>query len=525
MTSSPAGVDPATSLETRFAIWGTFDVANFGDLLFPRIFEHEIKRRLPQAFVRSFSPLGYLHAVPLDGGFVAEPLGHWSSERIRELAHDVDVVAVGGGEIIHDHDEYYSVWYEIEPEEALRLQPSRFFIEGLGEDVGATPPVAWHSVGIPFDLEGELARRVRDACAHRPYISVRDEHSRSRLVAAGVEREIAVVPDSALLIDRLFSKDLLAQRLEYLRAVGSYPAHGDAPLIVQGSRVLVPFADEIARALVHALANRKHVPILLLEAGPCHGDGEFADILAQFLPPERTYRMREGFVVEDVVAAIASAQGFLGLSLHGSLTAFACDVPFSTMNMVGYSKLSAWVEMAGAEATYITSIDQLGPAVERVLDGQRARGDLKPLRRAIDAHFDRIADLAQRRAQHQLRESSELAVPTVALADSEQRDSLLRVAFEARGRALIRERARLVGLIEQCRRSQSLDEVRLDPEQTRARLTIALAEVERLQQDLRSAESAREAAEDAISLIEQTRLVRYSAPLRHVWSRVRATRS
>ena len=121
---------------------------------FPGIFEHEVKRRLPQALVRSFSPLGYLHPLPLDGGFVAEPLGEWTTERAAALARDLDFVAIGGGEIIHDHDAYYGAWYDVDASEAERLRPSRFFIEGLGEEAEHTTPVAWHSVGIPFDLDG-----------------------------------------------------------------------------------------------------------------------------------------------------------------------------------------------------------------------------------------------------------------------------------------------------------------------------------------------------------------------------------
>jgi hypothetical protein len=95
-------------IEPRLAIWGTFDVANVGGHLFPRIFEHEMRRRLPAARVQAFSPLGHLHPLPIDGGLMVEPLGEWSPERLVELARGYDLVATGGGEIIHPQDDVYA---------------------------------------------------------------------------------------------------------------------------------------------------------------------------------------------------------------------------------------------------------------------------------------------------------------------------------------------------------------------------------------------------------------------------------
>ena len=82
---------------------------------------------------RPFSPLGYLHSVTLDGGLVKS---HWVRGRPSALPsseRDLDLVAIGGGEIIHDHDAYYGFWYDIPTSEAERLRPSRFFIEGFGD--------------------------------------------------------------------------------------------------------------------------------------------------------------------------------------------------------------------------------------------------------------------------------------------------------------------------------------------------------------------------------------------------------
>ena len=182
-------------------------------------------------------------------------------------ARDLDLVAIGGGEVeIHDHDAYYGFWYDIPTSEAERLRPSLFFIEGLGEQAERRTPVAWHSVGIPFDLEGELAERIRVACSRRPYVSVRDERSRARLIHAGVQSEVDVVPDSALLMRRLVPPDVLARRLDYLKAIHAFPDEG-RPLVLQGSRALLPYADELGRC-VATIVREQDIPVLLLETGP-----------------------------------------------------------------------------------------------------------------------------------------------------------------------------------------------------------------------------------------------------------------
>lgn len=504
-------------------IWGTFDVANFGDLLFPRIFEQEMKRRLPQATVRSFSPLGSLRSVQLDGGAVAEPLGEWTTQRIVELERELDFVAVGGGEIIHEHDAYYGGWYEIPTPEAERLRPSQFFIEGLGEEAERRATVAWHSVGIPFDLEGEFAERVRAACQRRPYISVRDEGSRARLVRAGVERDVSVVPDSALVLKRLFAHDVLERRLGYLKAIRAFPTEGN-PLALQGSRALLPHVEAIGRALAPML-EEEDVPVLLLETGPCHGDGEFADAISPYLPPDRTYRLPESVVVEDLVAAISHSRGFVGISLHGSITALAFDVPFAILDLVGYAKLSAFAQLVGAEAVHVTSSDDIASSVARVLARERSAADIRPLVARIDDHFDRLAELAEMSAKSRHGTNAVAAATGVPLrdarSDSELRYASLRTAYEARGRALVRERGRMMSLIERHERSDGLHHLADQLERSHARLAAAQEEIRRLHADLARARTFGLATRTRSFV--RSRVLRDDTPLGRVWGRMRGS--
>jgi len=364
----------------RVGLWGTFDVENFGDLLFPRIFELELRRRIPNADIRFFSPLGT--RVALDPSLETEPLGSWSYERAAELGAELDLVVVGGGEIVHTHDEYYERWYG---DGGALLRPSEYFVGGLGSKLERCCPVAWHAVGVPFELDGYARELVRSALPGRRYVSVRDEISRERLRQVVPDREIVLVPDSAFLLERLFSRDELEERRRRLRDKGEFPREA-RPLVLQGSVALLPFAASIADA-----AAGIDCGVVLLSTGPCHGDDEFAAALAERLP--NAYRLGSDATLVDIAAAIAGASGFVGISLHGTITALVYDVPVVVVNPVGYTKLDGLAEVVGIPESVIHAVEELPEALRRL--DRSAPPQIAPLVQRVDAHFDALAEIAR----------------------------------------------------------------------------------------------------------------------------------
>lgn len=322
-----------------------------------------------------------------------EPLGPATTDRRAQLACELDLVAIGGGDIVHPRDDLYGLWYGLSPTDAEPLRPSAFFVEGLGRRLERWTPAAWHAVGVPFDLHGAFAKRVRRSCSRRAYLSVRDEPSRRRLVAAGVDREVVLVPDSGFVLDRVFPSEDLTARRRRLVASGAYPG-GDAPLVVQGGASLRPHLDGIGRALRAVLAEHPAVPLVVLETGLCHRDDEFADALSAYLDPTRLHRLPRGFVVDDVVAAIAHARGFLGSSLHGCVSAHVLGRPFVVLDLLGQTKLSSLVDLT-RDGELVSSVERLAPAVRRLLGGSVRHARRAELRTLVDAHFDRLATLAE----------------------------------------------------------------------------------------------------------------------------------
>src|SRR5436190_22002041 len=106
----------STQIAPRVALWGTFDLADYGSLLLPRIFEQELQRRLPLAQVHAFSPLGYRRPISMDGGRPVLPLGIPDARSKSQLAEQHDLVAVAG-DVIHTRDHLYAQLYGIAREE------------------------------------------------------------------------------------------------------------------------------------------------------------------------------------------------------------------------------------------------------------------------------------------------------------------------------------------------------------------------------------------------------------------------
>jgi polysaccharide pyruvyl transferase WcaK-like protein len=478
----------------RVALWGTFDVDNYGDHLFPRVAASELDRRLPGVVVDAYSPYGWLHPTALDDHHPASPLGPWSPWRARQLAAAHHLVLVGGGELIHLDDRGLAVVYDTSVDELDRMAPSRYFVEGLGPEPEADCPVVWHGVGVPWTPGEAEARRLRAALADRPYVTVRDRHSAQRLAAAGIDRAVEVVPDSGLLLDRIMPAPVLRARLDRLRAAGHYPRPDVPVLAIQGCELLVPGVERVAAAVKGWWADRPDGEVALVETGRCRGDRRFADALERVLTPQRVWRLPADAAVEDVAAAVAGADAFAGSSLHGAITAFVFGRPFVVLNLIDDAKLDGFGDLVGLDRRIVHAGDDIGTALDEAVALPPEPALLPRLQARIDRHFDRVAELVAERARLRPDVVADGSLDHYAVADH-----LGRLRHE-----LAAVRAGLV---------------RAEAELDVARAGLARAETELAATDRRAGE-----AEQELTALLATRTFRLLAPARSLYGRLRRPR-
>jgi Polysaccharide pyruvyl transferase len=370
---------------------GAFDLASYGDQIFPLVAAHELRRRIDDVELLPFAPMGSIGA---GSGANSWALGPWTPARAAELARRATLVLCGGGEVVLGDGSAYAPFYGIDPDDAALLSIDRWFIDVLGASEAACP-VAWHSPGVPVDLDADTAGRVRTALAGRAVVTVRDEPSRGRLEAAGVASAIEVVPDSAFLLPRVLAPERLAAHRDELRASGLYPDGGPV-VVVQGNHTMSGLAPELARAL------RERVPearLVTVAVSPCHDDERFAAELAAAVDGP-TWSVPGDAPLEAVAAAIAGADCFVGVSLHGAITARVYGRPHVTYDPFGQAKLSGFADLIDAQGSRATDAAAAAGIVrDRLREGAAATPGTAAIDARIDRHFDRVAELVERRAQ------------------------------------------------------------------------------------------------------------------------------
>jgi len=464
-----------TSTRPVVGLFGTFDLANFGDLLLPAVAERELVLRMPDLVVRRFAPYGWEHPVPMDGGELAEPLDAPTPRRRAEIARACDSLVIGGGEIIHFSDHLLAAHYDTTPEKVVERAPSTWFIDGAGADCPI--PTAWNAVGIPFDFDDRHASLVRAAASRLRYLAVRDDESRKRLETIGVGREIAIVPDPGFLAPRVFEQAIIDRRRRLHAALGWTPP--GRYITVQGNGSMINEVDRISMALDAVLVDRADIDIVLLETGLGHGDSEFAAAF-RARHPGRVWAPSTPLLLIDLVAILAASEAFVGVSLHGAITTTAYGRRAVVLNAPRQSKHRGLVSHLNDCAGYIESADDLPAALRWALTAIGPDAALATITRRIDTHFDHLAAMID--ASWSLRTGSPADENTNArVARLSTEVEAVRTAHAVRGQRLVAERDALTALLD--RDSARIAELESATATSRADAIALTAEISRLTAD------------------------------------------
>ncbi|MBK7950072.1 MAG: polysaccharide pyruvyl transferase family protein [Deltaproteobacteria bacterium] len=289
--------------------YGTFDVANYGDLLFPLILERRLGDLGPLIHV---SPVG--GAPPIAGGV--------TSRSPEQIEGPVAGVIVGGGHLIHPSPSPLAD-YRDPPARALMAYPS-LWLGAAERALEAGAPLVWNAPGLPSAFAPRAAAVLDWASGFVDYLAVRDARSATLMRQAGCDREALVVPDSGFEVASLYSAaELERAHAEAFRTRG-VERRGPTLAFHANARYL---RDEIplAAARIERIAEQAGAMPVLLALGACHGDDALVRALGARLRQPALVVDRPASLCE-LVACIAHAEVYLGSSLHGAITALAFGV-------------------------------------------------------------------------------------------------------------------------------------------------------------------------------------------------------
>jgi Polysaccharide pyruvyl transferase len=288
----------------QISICGTFDVENYGDLLFPLIAQKELSDRLGDVRLHRFS---YHHKSEPEWPFEVTSLVDFP-----RMFGELDGVLIGGGHILR-FDKLIAPDYF--PPSPQIHHPTGYWLSPILAAVTNGIPVAWNAPGMLGRAPAWADQLMELAVRNSNYVSVRDRESKQTLERYAGETLVRIVPDTAFGISRLLS-DLPSRDYETLcRERGLTRPY----IVVQATAPLLPF---YRFALSHPSLFRGF-QILLLASGPIHGD----DVALFDEPPANVIQMQRPPHPLLLAELIRGARFVVADSLHVSISALALGVP------------------------------------------------------------------------------------------------------------------------------------------------------------------------------------------------------
>ncbi|MDR6950844.1 polysaccharide pyruvyl transferase WcaK-like protein [Ancylobacter sp. 3268] len=366
------------------ALCGTFDVANFGDLMFPIVAAARLE------------PFGWsvLPVSPTNGATsFADALPTRSMSELLCGECRPDAVMIGGGEIIHAWRGDFLREYQVGDLGELAYM-SLWYGASLAASV-ADVPLAWNTPGVPAPFERPLRREALDpAVAAADYVSVRDATSR---IFLGRAHAATVVPDTVAGIASVWPKPGLEPAFRAL--VQREGIVADARLMavhLRPERIEPGMIPELG-ARLSDFARAHGVTPALVAIGPSLNDGEGARALAASLTVDHLV-LDAPQSLREVAALLAHAALYVGNSMHGYVTAAAYDVPGVIVARSGFRKYQGFAGHIGRD-------DDVARSWERALLRAAAlaaepQGQLIPagVHEALDRHWAQVVRILSDRA-------------------------------------------------------------------------------------------------------------------------------
>ncbi len=366
----------------RVGIVGTFDVENYGDLLFPLIAQAALDQRFDSIEVVPFSPN--------QRSASAWPYDVHSTLDLPDMLPSLSALLIGGGQLIR-----FDTGYPIPTDPRVHL-PIDYWLTPAFLGALAAKPVFWNAIGAWTDSPAApwYDEVVRATLAASHFVGLRDEASRAHLAALAPAADLRLLPDTAFSLARLWpldreSPDFVAWR-ESLNVSGPY-------VVVQADQRIGPSRPAID-AVVTSLGVQTAV---LLPVCRCHGDE------SDGLPPLPTvHTARSEWPAPRLLAEIVGrSTAVVASSLHACITAISYGVP--VVRVPSFNVEDRKFEMLDGFAG-VAGIDR-PDAVAAVLGRRRGKeASAIAVADQLETYWDRVAEVVRHPQMHDANRSKSL---------------------------------------------------------------------------------------------------------------------
>lgn len=337
----------AETKEIYIAQLGTFDINNFGDLLFPNKLNFELNNRIENFKIHLFSPKGG------NKPFANELVFPLESFESMHHEYSYKVMIVGGGDIIRLDKHICSDYVNNNIDGANLMWKVYNFAEKYAI------PILWNSVGVPFDFNtNEQKETILNYCSKVRYLSVRDNHSYIKLKDAGVLSTIYIRPDSLIDIDNMFNESLLKNKFNEFKEsrrldISNFMVFQISPHFLVDMNDVNDISDWL-----RSVKDNFGVNIILLPICYCHND-IIPLVNIKNIYPDDFILIDEILSPVDIAAFIFSSSFYIGTSLHGNITAYSYGIKHWAINPIKLSKLSGFFNLIQKDDYCVDSVAEI----------------------------------------------------------------------------------------------------------------------------------------------------------------------
>ena len=359
----------------KIAFTGVFDIDNFGDHLFPIIFENSLRKRKIDVELFLFSPYESTQGF----GIAKKVYSIREMEKLHKI-NNFDAIVVGGGEIIH----FYSFKQKNHEEKYVEYPIFETWIVPsiIGRKYGI--PVIWNNPGCPFEFDGYQDYIARKVLSNVSFLSVRNQFSFDTLRNYNANAKVSVY--TAFNIKELFPKWKLKRPVN-----GKY-------VVFHSNRFIGDNAYQ--SALEELLELSKTYKIVLLPLAITNDDSEilnkiYKDSNEIFILPSKQLTMKE------IVSYLAFCDLYIGVSFHGAITAFSYGNPVVGFDFVHNKKTRDLYNQLGLSEQYVSDESMLHDGIKCAFEREQKqlKSIYKNMKQKLDIHFDEIADILREHSQ------------------------------------------------------------------------------------------------------------------------------
>ncbi|RKJ51152.1 hypothetical protein D7Y05_04285 [bacterium 1XD42-54] len=391
----------------RIAFTGVFDLANYGDHLFPNIFENQMKKRGLECEITLFSVFACEQAFE-EGRHV---YSIYNIDKMH-IENAFDAVIVGGGELIHYglYQHIFEGRYVDYPIFDLWVVPCLFVKKYHVK-------LIWNAPGIPFDFEKGYSTFTKWLLEGVDYLAVRNIQSKMSLVKCGIDvKRISVIPDTGLLLKDVYSRDECVKETTISIPQKKY-------VVIHTSKLMPENDRDIFKVCLENLMERGF-KLILLPLAYTNDDDEILKRLNASLN-YKCIVLDKRLKLEDIVRVISGCDLYIGFSYHGAITAFCFGKKAIVYNYTQNRKTIDLFDSLKKGQYCIDSAEKLLDAIEGILsEPPTFNENLSGIEADIEKHFDKIENMLNSSnisdSEHQI-ESAYRAISDILSAFSSEK--------------------------------------------------------------------------------------------------------